>query len=161
MQIELAGGFCHTTDRLDQAWRLYENDPGIELIILDYDLPVDELADFVRQVYQIGRETRILGTGGDDRAYEFSRMEVQQFLLKPWTITDLLNTLLARIGNCDKCGLPLPLRIPVVDESSSCWVCAGCGKQYRAVLDERYPSELLRNVHSAEQTGPGNFDQVS
>ena len=53
------------------------------------------------------------------------------------------------LGACSGCSLPLPLRVPEVGEQSLDWVCTGCGKSYRAVFLESWPSEFLKNVRPA------------
>ncbi|MFQ5805781.1 MAG: response regulator [Phycisphaerae bacterium] len=149
-QIEQAGGICHTADTLGNALQTFRRDADIDVVILDYDLAVENLRDFVRQIRAIRPDVRIVGTSGSEGSTDFEDMSVEQFLLKPWTIRDLINLLTGRIGSCVECGLPLPLRKPIPGETPGHWVCAGCGGRYSAVFDNNSPADVIRNARPAE-----------
>ena len=51
------------------------------------------------------------------------------------------------LGKCVLCGLPLPLRIPAVNEEGRDWRCAECGSTFYGVLLEHDSATgLRRNV---------------
>jgi DNA-binding response OmpR family regulator len=149
-QIEAGGGICHAADTTEAALRTCERDSGIGVVVLDHDLPGENVYDFVRQLRELRPGARIVGTSGSDRSGEFASAGVHDFLLKPWTVTNLINLLMDRLGNCTTCDLPLPLRRPKPGERAQSWICSGCGGRYAAVLDRALPAEMLRNVIPAD-----------
>ncbi len=149
-QIEHSGGICHTANTLEAALETCRRDSGIELIVLDHDLPGEVIADRVAEFRALLPDARIIGTSGFDREDQFRSMGIDGFLAKPWTITDLVDLVLDRIGKCSFCELPLPLRRPRGSEAVQSWVCANCGCRYRAVLDIDNAPEIQRNVRLAQ-----------
>lgn len=152
-QIECGGGVCHTAESAETALRTCERDSGIEVVVIDHDLPGESAQDFVRRLRELRPNARLVGTSGFDRSREFARMGVGGFLLKPWTMTDLVNLLGDRLGHCDSCGTALPLRRPRPGEPSRAWRCTGCGSTHWAVLDQDFPSDILKNVRAGDEPG--------
>lgn len=148
-QIEYAGGVCHAAECMDTALQTFERDSGIEVVVLDHDLSGGSVQALVRRLRAMRAYVRIIGTSASDRSIDFERMGVREFLLKPWTVQDLINLLLDRIGNCIMCGLLLPLRRPKPGEEPGHWVCAYCGCRYSALFDDDFPEEVIRNVRPA------------
>lgn len=149
-QIECGGGICHAADTVVTALRTCERDSGIDVIVLDYDLPGESPQAFLGQCREILPRARVVGTSGTDRSAEFARIGVSLFLLKPWTVSDLINLLLDRIGNCTTCGVSLPLRRVRENERPQKWVCQACGAQYKAVLAEELAEDAggtVRRLH--------------
>ncbi|MFH1747974.1 MAG: response regulator [Planctomycetota bacterium] len=149
-QIENGGGVCHAAENTQAALQTCRRDSGIELVILDYDLPGDSIYDFVTELRSLRPEVRIVGTSGSNRAEEFVRAGVRNFLLKPWAVSDLVNLLLGRLGKCVSCDLPLPLRHARPGEVPQSWVCAGCGARYSALLDEELSTKEYSNARLVE-----------
>ena len=53
------------------------------------------------------------------------------------------------LGKCEGCAAPLPLRTPKTGEQAFEWICNSCGRGYRAVLLENWPTDVRRNVSLA------------
>ncbi|UCG16347.1 MAG: response regulator [Phycisphaerales bacterium] len=151
-QIEYAGGVCHAAEGTDTALQTFERDSGIEVVVLDHDLPGRDAQTLVRRLRAIRAYVRIIGTSAHDRSSDFERMGVKEFLLKPWTVQDLINLLLDRIGHCIMCGLLLPLRRPKPGEEPGHWVCAFCGCRYSALFDNGFSEDVIRNARPAPST---------
>ncbi len=49
-------------------------------------------------------------------------------------------------AHCVGCGIHLPIREPVSDESGKIWECNNCGYYYFAILDEDCRSSILANA---------------
>ncbi len=148
--LEAVGCLCHMAETLEAALPLLERDPGVEVVLLDHDLPNTALAEAVSELKAIRPNVRIVGTGATEHRAEFTASGVTLFLEKPYVINDLINTLTDRIGTCLECGLPIPLRRPKPGEAASSWVCCGCGARYSAVLDESFPKDIQRHVQAGE-----------
>lgn len=148
--LEGAGCLCHTAETLEAATPLLERDPGVQVVLLDHDLPSTSLPEAVERLRGIRPGITLVGTGTTDHRKEFSALGVNYFLEKPYVINDLINALTGRIGACVDCGLPIPLRRPRTGETPSRWVCCGCGARYSAVLDDAFSQDVLRHVQAAE-----------
>ncbi len=151
-QIEYGGGICHTAESAEIALQTCQRDSGITVVVVDYDLPGENVSALIDQVRGLFPEARIVGTSGTDRSTEFAGEGVASFLMKPWTVADLTNLLLGRIGNCVSCGLALPLRRPRPGERPTSWECAGCGGRYSAVLDDGFPEHVTRHARAVCET---------
>ncbi len=145
-QIENGGGICHTAESAQAALQTCLRDSGIEIVVIDHDLPGEKAGELVAGIRQHLPQVRFVGTSGLDRAEEFRQMGVTAFLLKPWAMADLIAVLRQQIGRCATCDLPLPLRHPQAREEADQWVCVRCGRHYQAVLDENATMESRRNV---------------
>jgi len=148
--LEAVGCLCHMAETLETAVPLLDRDPGVEVILLDHDLPNTAIAEAVSRLRAIRPNVRIVGTGATEHRGKFAASGVTLFLEKPYVINDLINALTGRIGACVDCGLPIPLRRPRPGETPSHWVCCGCGARYSAVLDESFPRDIQRHVQAAE-----------
>ena len=51
-----------------------------------------------------------------------------------------------RIGRCDQCKTPVPLRFAEFDEMAVSWACAACGHQFSAVLQHDSSPETRQNI---------------
>jgi CheY-like chemotaxis protein len=148
-QIECGGGICHAAENAETALRTCERDSGIKIIVIDHDLPGADVPELVQRLRDVLPAARLVGTGAYDRVGEFERVGVTHYLVKPWTVSDLVNVLLGRLGKCVTCGLLLPLRHPRTGETPVNWKCTQCGSRYLAVLDEDLSGEIDRNVQRA------------
>ncbi len=148
--LENTGAGCYAAENSAEALRLLENDEGIEFVIHDHDMPPASTAESIERIKAIRPDVVIVGTSGSDRRDDFAALGVEHFLQKPWRCDDLVNVLIGRIGNCDQCGLALPLRLPRPSEQAGSWVCTHCGSRYRAVLDDASPADAMGNARPAE-----------
>ena len=153
-QIEASGGVCHTAGSMEDALRTCDRDSEIEVLVMEYEVAAEGAGEFVSELRKRWPDVRVVGTGTSDYSREFVRAGVAKFLLKPWTVRELLSLLLDRIDVCVSCGLRLPLRRPRPGEQASSWECAGCGGRYAAMLDEDSPTDALGNVRRATSQGP-------
>jgi CheY-like chemotaxis protein len=151
--LESLGCLCHAAETAEVALRLFERDPDVKVVLLDYDLHATDAPELVRKFRAIRPDVSIVGTCTTDRRCAFAEMGVQHFLEKPYAISDLINLLTDRIGNCAECGLPIPLRRPKPGEPARSWVCCGCGASYHAVFDPDFPHDVLRHVRPADSAG--------
>ena len=145
-QIEAGGGVCHTAGTVEHALRTCERDSEIEVVVIEHDLARGQVSELVRELRHRWPDVRVVGTGTSDYSRGFASAGVDKFLLKPWTVRELLNLLLDRIDACVSCGLRLPLRRARPGEQPVSWECAGCGGRYSAILDEDSPTDTLRNA---------------
>jgi len=145
-QIENGGGICHTAESAQAALQTCMRDSGIEIVVIDHDLPGEKAGELVAGIRQHLPQVQFVGTSGLDRAHEFREMGVTAFLQKPWALADLIAVLRHQIGRCATCELSLPLRLAKPREESDQWVCVRCGHRYQAVWDEDAPAESRGNV---------------
>ncbi len=88
--LERAGCICHATATHQQALRVFERDPDIQVVILDSEVPNGDPAEFVRQIRALRPEVCIVGTSPLERRAHFTAMGVELYLSKPWTVADLV-----------------------------------------------------------------------
>lgn len=93
-QVVARGGVGHAAGRHRQAIELFRGDDAIRSVILDWAMPGENLRATVAQLREIRPEVRLIGTSGEDRSAEFSRLGIDSFLLKPWTVAGELASLL-------------------------------------------------------------------
>ncbi len=149
--LEDAGAGCYVVATPLEALRLLESDDGLKYVVHDFDIGRFNTAESIRTIQAARPDVLIVGTSGSFRREDFAALGVDHFLLKPWTVRNLFNMLLGRIGDCLSCGLTLPLRRPKPDEQATSWVCAFCGSCYRAVRDDSFPEDVLRNARRREE----------
>ena len=79
-----------TARNASQAVNALNAFPSVVAAILDYSIPGATAEHLVNTV----RETRaglfLVGHSGEFRAHEFRRLGVHRFLLKPWTVAELM-----------------------------------------------------------------------
>lgn len=144
--LEDCGAACYAADSLAHAERLLVKDEGLAYAILDFDMPASTPAEAIEKITTIRPDVVIIGTSGLYHREDFAALGVERFLQKPWLTSDLINVIMGRIGKCMECGLPLPLRRPKRDEEGERWMCAFCGSRYRAILDDSFPPDVMRNA---------------
>jgi CheY-like chemotaxis protein len=145
-QIERAGGLCHNAPSYALGLRTLERDPDIAVAIVDYDVHGGGSDSFLAEVRNRYPGVRIIGTSGSDRSLEFGWLGVNDFLMKPWVVGDLIGVLLECVSTCPGCGVPLPLQSPSPGSIGSRWHCACCGSAVFGGLDRAGPPQLLINV---------------
>jgi CheY-like chemotaxis protein len=87
------GANLHTASSHDEALRLFTRDSDIRIVVIDYDMPDGNPGELIRVMRRIRPEITVIGTSALDHAADFSAFGVSTFLFKPWTVTELLNTL--------------------------------------------------------------------
>jgi two-component system chemotaxis response regulator CheY len=148
--LEASGAGCYGVESSAEAVRLLETDDGVKYLIHDFDMPNTDISESIDKIRTVRPDVTIIGTSGSYRKEDFATLGVEHFLQKPWRVTDLVNALHGRIGNCIECGLALPLRQPRPGEQARRWVCAFCRSPYSAVLDEAFPKEVIANARPEE-----------
>lgn len=155
-QLRQAGCAAKTAATYEEGLQLFTQDSAIKLVILDHPTIGARVDGVVNAMRNTRPDTTIIGNSGSDRRHEFAAAGVKHFLQKPWRISDLLDLLNRRIEFCVDCNWPLPLLRPCPGEPAQRWVCAVCGARYRAVLDRSAPTEVQRNVVSANDVERDN-----
>jgi DNA-binding response OmpR family regulator len=89
-QIESLGGVCHAAATAAAAERICEQDSGVFIAIIDHDLPGEDGLALVRALKAKRPALRIVGTSGIDRGREFAAVGADGFLLKPWSLEQLV-----------------------------------------------------------------------
>lgn len=91
--VRQAGWFCHSTGCEATARRLFEADPDIRYVVLDYNMPGSDVASLVAWFHRIRPDVTIIGCSGHATAAEFAAIGVLKFLPKPLRITELVQLL--------------------------------------------------------------------
>ena len=92
-QLEGAGAACYAAESHSEAMRLFQEDEGIEFVVLDYDMPGADTGQLAERFMQIRPHIIIVGNSGMDRQAEFNRIGINRFLFKPWSINHLIAVL--------------------------------------------------------------------
>ena len=92
-QFQLVGCICHAAESQEEALRLFERDPDVTVVIVDFDIGQGDASPLVERMSTLRPEVMIVGNSGQDRRREFAAWGVKHFLLKPWRISDLINLL--------------------------------------------------------------------
>lgn len=149
--MESAGAGCYAAQTPAEMMRLLEKDQGIQFVVIDYDVPAGSPETVVRQLKAARPDVVVAGTSTAYHRDEFTAIGVDRFLQKPWRAEDLINLLAGKFGNCDDCGLALPLRHAGPGDAARSWVCAFCGSRYRGVMAEDCPPDIVKNVRLAKE----------
>lgn len=88
--IDQLGVPCYSAGTHQQALRLLETDPGLDLVILDFDMPDGDVGELVSRIRALRPGIQLVGNSGADRKRDFALRGVDRFLAKPWRTTDLL-----------------------------------------------------------------------
>jgi len=97
-KMEHAGVLCHSADELQLARRLLEHDPGIRLVLLDYELLTEEtsgpeLREWLDRIRDEPPGRILIGQAAEDRRGELRRLGVERFVRKPWEVAEVVATL--------------------------------------------------------------------
>lgn len=82
------------TDAL--ALRLLEHDGGIDVLVVDHEMPGTDLGAFLARARRVRPGLRVVGNSAYDRSEEFAKLGVDRFVHKPWRPSDLLAALRPR-----------------------------------------------------------------
>lgn len=97
-KMEHAGVLCHSADELQLARRLLRHDPGIRLVLLDYELLTEEtsgpeLREWLDRIRDEPPGRILIGQATEDRRGELRRLGVERFVRKPWEVAEVVATL--------------------------------------------------------------------
>jgi CheY-like chemotaxis protein len=91
--LEGAGATSLAAETDALALRLVEHDEGIEVLVVDHEMPGTDLGSFLARARRLRPGIRIVGNSAYDRSEEFAKLGVQRFVQKPWRACDLLAAL--------------------------------------------------------------------
>jgi len=94
-QLAHRGCPARAAGKHDEAIEIFRSDPRIRVVVLDWAMPGEDLRATVARLREIRPETRLVGTSGEDRSAEFAELGIDDFLLKPWTVSGELASLLS------------------------------------------------------------------
>jgi CheY-like chemotaxis protein len=93
MAHEAAGAPSCAVEGGTEALHLLSHDRGIEIRVVDYEMPGCDPGAFVRRARAFRPELRILGNSALERSVEFAQLGVRVFVRKPWRARDLVEAL--------------------------------------------------------------------
>lgn len=93
-QLAHRGCPARAAGRHAEAIDVFQTDPRIRIVVLDWAMPGEDLRTTVARLREIRPEVRLVGTSGEDRSAEFAELGIDDFLLKPWTVAGELAALL-------------------------------------------------------------------
>ena len=88
--LEQVGCVCYKADHEELALKLFRADEEIGVVILDYEMSVDDLGEFAEQLVAIRPGVKIVGTSAEDHRRTFRSMSIERYLDKGWHIADLI-----------------------------------------------------------------------
>lgn len=97
-QLERVLGLTYAAASGERALRMLRHDPDIDLVLLDYDIPGEDVGQVVQQVRRIRPEAVLVGHSGGPNRGRFAELGVDLYLQKPWRPTDLARLLEAERG---------------------------------------------------------------
>lgn len=154
--LRAAGCTCHAAENAEAALRLIQRDAEIGVAVVDVSVAEDappgdgDLKPLLDKLRDCRPDVIQIVSGESHHRDAAVAAGVVHFLQEPWNVDDLIRAATGRIGPCIECGLPLPLRRPLENETRHHWVCCGCGARYMAVLLDDAPPDLRRHVERAE-----------
>lgn len=93
--LSAAGATCYTARTHAEALRYLLEDPGIEVAILDYEMPDGDVGKLIREALELRPELILIGNSGADNRDNFRDRGVERYVPKPWQVPALVAT----IGN--------------------------------------------------------------
>jgi DNA-binding NtrC family response regulator len=91
--LESAGAASYAVENDAEALRLLGHDHGIRVMVVDYEIPGSDVESLVRRARAYRPDLHIVGNSAFDRAEEFRKFGVRDFMRKPWRPRDLVETL--------------------------------------------------------------------
>lgn len=89
--LEQVGCVCYKAESEELALKLFQADDEIGVVILDYEMSLDDLGGFVEKLQAIRPQVKIVGTSADDDRRAFQAIGVQRYLDKGWHLSDLIS----------------------------------------------------------------------
>ena len=90
LRMQSVGCTCHVSGTHDEAVRLLSQHPEIEVVVLDYHMRGAEVASLVARIRSQRPDMTLVGHSSMERREKFAALEVDRFLLKPWSPGDLV-----------------------------------------------------------------------
>jgi DNA-binding NtrC family response regulator len=91
--LERIGCACFAAGNEELALRLFEDNPKIGVVILDYAMPDFDLGQLIAKLRAIRPTIKIVGNSGQASAGDFAALGVHRFLQKPWRVSELVHEL--------------------------------------------------------------------
>ena len=88
--LEQVGCVCYKAEDEALALKLFRADEKLGVVILDYEMSVDDLGGFAEQLVSIRPDVKIVGTSAEDHRRTFKSMGIGRYLDKGWQIADLI-----------------------------------------------------------------------
>ncbi len=88
--LEQVGCVCYKAESEELAFKLFRADEEIGVVILDYEMSLDDLGNFAKQLVQIRPQVKIVGTSAEDHRRAFKAIGVERYLDKGWHLSDLV-----------------------------------------------------------------------
>jgi len=85
--------FCHSADSHAEAIRIFAHDPDVAVIIVDYEMPAEDVTELIGRMQVLRPAAQIIGTSSASHRDDFARLGVTKFLGKPWSLEDLLEVM--------------------------------------------------------------------
>jgi len=89
--LEQVGCVCYRAESEELALKLFRADEEIGVVILDYDMSIEDLGAFVEQLHTIRPQTKVVGTSAEDHRRAFRSIGVERYLDKGWQLSDLIS----------------------------------------------------------------------
>jgi CheY-like chemotaxis protein len=96
-RLERAGGTCYGAESNGLALQLLETDSGIHYVVLDCEMPDEEVRPTIALVRGLRPDIALVGSRGTGREEEFAALAVDFFIPRPWCVEDLVQTLQPRL----------------------------------------------------------------
>lgn len=89
--LEQVGCVCYKAENEDLALKLFDAAEEIGVVILDYEMTLPDLGDFVRKLTSMRPNVKIVGTSAEDHRHAFKGIGVDRYLDKGWRLADLIS----------------------------------------------------------------------
>jgi FixJ family two-component response regulator len=91
--LEQVGCVCYKAENEELAFKLFRADEEIGVVILDYEMSLDDLGKFARELTAIRPHVKIVGTSAEDDRRAFKAIGVDRYLDKGWHLSDLITAI--------------------------------------------------------------------
>jgi len=88
--LEQVGCVCYKAESEELAFKLFRADEEIGVVILDYEMSLDNLGGFVKELKAIRPDVKVVGTSAEDDQRAFKAIGVDRYLDKGWQLSDLI-----------------------------------------------------------------------
>lgn len=88
--LERAGATCYTAATHEAALRYLREDPGIDVVLLDYEMPDGDIGDLIRRARELRPNVLMVGSSGADNRVPFRERGVERYVPKPWRLGELV-----------------------------------------------------------------------
>ncbi|MFN8392612.1 MAG: response regulator [Bdellovibrionota bacterium] len=88
-ELRKIGLVCHAATTLDEALPLIDKDQSLSVVIVDSEIPSEEIRRALDECRRVRPEILFVGTGHGAKSEYFESCGVQHFMPKPWEWADL------------------------------------------------------------------------